>query len=228
MVIGSSSTHDFAVARFNIDGTLDTTFGPNHTGTILTPGSGFSVAYAVAIQNDGKIVVAGITGSTTEFEVMRYNANGTLDTSFDHDGKVTFNFGNIGFPAMAVAIQSDGKIVVGGNTFRGTFDVNLDEFAVARLNTNGSLDSSFDGDGKKAISFGNDDILNSLLVRGTTILAIGTSIGGTPNEKVAIAALNKTGGMENSFDGDGKFTAVFPGIKFRPPHRRFFNRTGRL
>jgi uncharacterized delta-60 repeat protein len=230
VVVGGSSALDFAVARFNIDGTPDTTFGSNHIGTVLTPGSGPSEATAVAIQTDGKIVVAGITGSSDDlgssdglgsgddFEVMRYNANGTLDTSFDHDGKVTFNFGNFvdnGYSVGAIAIQADGKIVVGGGAIRGSgLALYTDEFAVARLNTNGSLDSSFDGDGKKTISFGNEDTLSSLLIRGTTILAVGTSAGGSPSSKVAIAAITHAGGMDNTFNGDGKFTAVLPGESY--------------
>ena len=231
VVVGSSSTQDFAVARFNIDGTLDTTFGSNHTGTVLTPGSGPSDATAVAIQSDGKIVVAGSTGATDAFEVMRYNANGTLDTSFDHDGKVTFNFGtfiSIGYHVSAIAIQGDGKIVVGGIVPRGSIAVESDEFALAQLNTNGSLDTSFDGDGKKTISFGNDDQLNSLLIRGTTILAVGTSGGGSPAGKVAIAAITNTGGMDNTFNGNGKFTAVFPGDTYSTARAALVQSDGKI
>ena len=231
VVVGSSSTQDFAVARFNIDGTLDTTFGSNHTGTALTPGSGPSDATAVAIQSDGKIVVAGSTGDTDAFEVVRYNANGTLDTSFDHDGKVTFNFGTFisdGYHVSAIAIQGDGKIVVGGIVRRGSIAVESDEFALARLNTNGSLDTSFDGDGKKTISFGNDDTLSSLLIRGTTILAVGTSGGGSPASKVAIAAITNTGGMDNTFNADGKFTAVFPGDTYSTARAALVQSDGKI
>src|SRR5207247_1649268 len=103
------------------------------------------------VQQDGKIVVAGYSynGSNDDFAVARYNTDGTLDTSFDGDGKLTTPFGGSDDIGFAVAIQGDGKIVVVGRTFNGS---NWD-FAVARYNADGSLDTSFDGDGKLTTTF---------------------------------------------------------------------------
>ena len=114
-------------------GTLDTLFGTD--GKVTTPiGAGTDVAYAVAIQSDGKIVVAGSSynGTNDDFALARYNTNGSLDTSLDTsfgtDGKVTTAIGAGSDVAYAVAIQSDGKIVVAGSSYNGTNN----DFALAR------------------------------------------------------------------------------------------------
>ncbi len=81
---------------------------------------------------------------------MRYNTNGSLDTSFDGDGRVTTPIGASQDIAESIVIQSDGKIVVAGRSSNGSND----DFAVVRYNSNGSLDTSFDGDGKQTTSIG--------------------------------------------------------------------------
>ena len=127
--------YDFALARYNTNGSLDTTFG--NGGTVVTSfhasGSGYG-AFAVAIQTDGKIVAAGDgrgAGGYSDFALARYNTNGTLDTSFDTDGKVTTQMSSSGDIAYALAIQSNGKIVVAGDAENGTSR----DFALARYDT---------------------------------------------------------------------------------------------
>jgi uncharacterized delta-60 repeat protein len=133
---------DFALARYNRDGTLDSTFGDG--GRVLTTFEPNSIdgANALVIQPDGKIVVAGRTrsGPTSEFAVARYLPNGSLDPSFDGDGRVVTPI-----PAgivFGLAVQRDGKLVAAGWSNPGGFDI-----ALARYNPDGSLDASFDGDG---------------------------------------------------------------------------------
>ncbi len=134
----------FAVVRYNTDGSLDTSFGG--TGKVLTAVVGDNgMALCVAVQNDGKILVAG--SSSGNFAVVRYDPNGSLDTSFNGTGKVTTDFGGT---AEAVTVQSDGKIVVAGGANNGTSN-----FALARYNSDGSLDSSFSGDGKLTTAIGS-------------------------------------------------------------------------
>src|SRR5687767_5871832 len=107
---GSSDVrNDFAVARYNTDGSLDTSFDSD--GKLTTDFGSLEQAYAVDVQADGGIVVAG--GSNTDFAVARYNIDGSLDTSFDSDGKLTTDFGGSDF-AYAATIQSDGKIIAVG------------------------------------------------------------------------------------------------------------------
>jgi uncharacterized delta-60 repeat protein len=111
----NGSNNDFALVRYNTDGSLDTSFDSD--GKVTTAiGSGNDVAYSVAIQSDGKIVVAGYSyiGSNNDFALVRYNTDGSLDTSFDSDGKVTTAIGGSDDYAKSVAIQSDGKIVAAG------------------------------------------------------------------------------------------------------------------
>ena len=134
-----SGVGDFALARYNPDGSLDTTFDTD--GLVTTDFIGQTdQAYAVAIQGDGKIVAAGraFLGSTREeFALARYNPDGSLDTTFDGDGKVTTDFAAFNDNARAVVIQGDGRIVAAGfAVVSGTND-----FALARYNTDGSLDS---------------------------------------------------------------------------------------
>ena len=112
---------------------LDPSFGTG--GKLNAPGSPFT---GVALQPDGKIVVAGT--SNNDFLVARFNPDGSLDTSFDGDGIKTIEVGGTEH-ASAVAIQSDGKIVVVGSTSVNT------SVAVVRLTTTGALDTSFDTDG---------------------------------------------------------------------------------
>jgi uncharacterized delta-60 repeat protein len=136
----NGSNYDFALARYNTDGTLDTNFGTG--GKVITAiGSSTDVAESVAIQSDGKIVAAGFSnnGSNNDFALVRYNTNGTLDTTFDSDGKVTTAIGSANDAAYSVAIQSDGKIVAAGFSNNGSNN----DFALVRYNTNGSLDTSF-------------------------------------------------------------------------------------
>ena len=132
----NGSDDDFAVVRYNADGSLDTGFGTG--GKVTTAiGSGIDIARSVAIQSDGKIVLAGYSnnGSDDDFAVVRYNADGSLDTGFGTGGKVTTAIGSGTDIARSVAIQSDGKIVAAG--YSGNY------FAVVRYNADGSLDTGF-------------------------------------------------------------------------------------
>ena len=140
----TAGNFDFALARYNEDGSLDTSFDGD--GKVTTDFGKSSVAFSMALQADGKIVVAGYVfgGGQTDFALARYNSDGTLDTSFDGDGKLTTDFGTSFDVSTSLALQADGKIVVVG--YAG--DNNNIHFALARYNEDGSLDTSFDGDGK--------------------------------------------------------------------------------
>ncbi|MBI3194067.1 MAG: hypothetical protein HYZ34_06300 [Ignavibacteriae bacterium] len=133
----------FALTRYNSDGNLDNTFGTG--GIVTTSISAFDAAAAIAIQGDGKIVAGGNAfGSTLDFAVVRYNTDGTLDSSFNSDGIVIVPIGTGHDVASSMIIQPDGKIVLAG---RAVTTDTIFHFAVARLDTDGSLDNSFDNDG---------------------------------------------------------------------------------
>jgi uncharacterized delta-60 repeat protein len=135
---------DFALARYNPDGSLDATFGEG--GKVLTTFAQNSIdgANAVVLQPDGKIVAAGRTrsGPRNAFAVARYLPDGSLDPSFDGDGLAVTQLSEGDDIAFDLALQRDGKLVAAGWSSPGGFDI-----AMARFNPDGSLDTSFDRDG---------------------------------------------------------------------------------
>jgi uncharacterized delta-60 repeat protein len=171
----TSSSCDFAVARYNSNGSLDASFGSG--GIVVTPVAPiahFDTAWDLALQADGKIVAAGtadfgVGAGRLDFALARYNANGSLDSSFGGDGMVTvpIGSGDAREEIFAVAVDSLGRIVAGGYT--RTSGPLLD-FAVARLNADGSLDSSFGSGGKvvtQASGTGGYDSIYDLAVDKT-------------------------------------------------------------
>jgi uncharacterized delta-60 repeat protein len=195
---------DFAVVRYNTDGSLDLSFDGD--GKVVTPiGTSNDAAYSVSVQADGKIVVAGrtINGSFYDFGVVRYNTDGSLDSSFGTGGKVTTPFGTGNDEARSVKIQSNGKIIVAGFADNGS---NVD-FAAVRYNANGSLDTSFDLDGKvtTAIGSGNDTASSAAIQADDKIVLGGSSSNGLHNY-FALVRYNVDGSLDTSFDFDGKVT----------------------
>ena len=202
-----SGQYDFALVRYNIDGSLDTTFSGDGKQTSDFVGDHDEV-YAIAIQADGKIVVAGRSrNGNYDFALARYNSDGTLDTSFDGDGKVTTAFGTRTDRIYAMAFQSDGKIVAAGYYDNGS---NFD-FALARYNTDGSLDTSFDTDGKLTTSIGSrDDEVRGIGIQSDgKVVAGGFYDLGGGNWDFALARYNTNGSLDTSFDTDGKVTTSF-------------------
>lgn len=194
----------FAVVRYNPDGTLDTTF--NGTGKITTNVSGGnSYGQSVAVQSDGKIVVAGWSDTPTSnpvFAVVRYNNNGTLDSSFNGGGIVNTDVGPNDDYGYSVAIQSDGKIVVGGYSFSGSSN----GFTLVRYNANGSLDTTFNSTGKVTTVVGSEGSIGKSVViqsDGKIILA-GRSNGDIP--ALALVRYNANGSLDTTFNGTGKVT----------------------
>ena len=194
---------DFALARYNADGSLDISFDGD--GKVTTDlGSYYDVANRVAVQPDGKIIAAGIGNDNSVeyygFTVVRYHGDGSLDASFDGDGKVTGIFGSFS-SATSVVLQSDGKIVVSGTAYDTESN-----FALVRLNTDGSLDVSFDADGKLMTDFGYYDFGNDVALQADgKIVAAGFS-NSTLSTDFALSRYNPDGSLDGAFDGDGKLT----------------------
>jgi len=200
----NGSNYDFAIVRYNTDGSLDTTFDTD--GKVTTPiASGDDRAYSVVLQSDGKIVAAGYSynGSDNDFAIVRYNTDGSLDTTFDTDGKVTTQIGSGSEIANSVVLQSDGKIVAAGSSDNGS---NYD-FAIVRYNTDGSLDTTFDTDGKVTTPIGSrsDTAYGVVLQSDGKIVAAGYSFNGSDND-FAIVRYNTNGSLDTTFDTDGKVT----------------------
>ena len=203
---GSGDGVDFAVVRYNPTGTLDTTFGG--TGKVITDvrGSG-DFGAGVALQIDGKILVAGCAynGSNDDFAVVRYNVNGSLDTSFGFNGKLTDDFGDTGDYAYSIAVQSDGKIVLAGESLRGD---NYD-FAVARYSSSGTSDSSFGSGGRVFTGIGDsDDAAKGVATQSDGgIVAAGYSYS-NDGADFAVVRYTATGLLDAGFSGDGKATTT--------------------
>jgi uncharacterized delta-60 repeat protein len=202
-----SGNFNFGLARYNIDGSLDTTFDGD--GKVTTDfASGSDQAYAVAVQADGRIVVAGraTVSGNQDFALARYNSDGSLDTTFDGDGRVTTDFAGATDQGFAMAIQGDGRIVVAGPAV-----LPANDFALARYNTDGSLDTTFDGDGKVTTDFaGGTNIVYAVRIQGDgRIVAAGCSNCGFGGNDFALARYNTDGSLDTTFDGDGKVTTDF-------------------
>jgi uncharacterized delta-60 repeat protein len=195
---------EFAVARYNEDGTLDASF--DEDGRVTTDIRGNDDGRAVALQADGKIVVAGgidvgLALSTPEFGLVRYNADGSLDSTFGDGGKVTTNFlssSGDGDAAYDLVIQPDGKIVAAG---RGG-----NRFALARYNADGTPDATFSSDGKVMTNFtGRPEFARGVAIQATgKIVAAGVAAG-----RFALARYNSDGTLDATFSGNGKVTTDF-------------------
>ena len=201
---------DFAVSRLNPDGTADTTFGGN--GHQLYDFGGKDFATAVAVQADGKIVVAGFTNAknVNDFAVLRLLPDGTPDTGFgpNGNGKLTVDF-SADDRAWAVAIRPDGRIVVGGS-----WDGGQSDFAVVQLTPAGALDPTFGGgfygpgSGKTNVTFGASQFVGKDYMRGLAL---------QPDGQIVAVGYTDQGGVKYNFgitrikaDGSGLDTTFGP------------------
>jgi uncharacterized delta-60 repeat protein len=212
VAVGSAydgSTVNFGVARYRSDGSLDTSFGPGGTGKFQTQiGASQDVATGVAIDAQGQIVVAGNTAvpGGSDFGVVRYNGNdGSLDTSFNGTGKVRFPVGSQGGDfGTDLAIDGQGKIVVVGNSAAGAGG---QDFGVARLNSTGTLDTSFNGTGTVTTPIGfKDDFPEAVAIDSQDRIVVGgNSLDGTQTD-FAVVRYQPGGTLDPAFNGSGKVT----------------------
>jgi len=211
---GSQWGH-FSLVRYHPDGSLDLTFGGGD-GIVVTHnlGTGWVGANTVAIQSDGKIVVAGRTDwviyDFAELTVIRYNPDGTLDLPFGGtDGKARIPWGPGPFggnapaveDATSIAIQPDGKIVAAGYSYGFWLFA-----ALVRLNSNGSVDATFGGgDGVvfTDIGSGADPAQCVTIQPDGKIVTAGPSNNGS-KDNFALVRFNSNGSVDTTFDSDGK------------------------
>ena len=190
------------------DGSLDPSFGEG--GRVVTDFFGDAdIGYAVALQPDGKLLVAGSAAvggaNSVDFGLARYNPDGRLDLSFGVGGKVTTDFFQRDDFPQAVAVLPDGKILVAGGA---SADPNTRFFAVASYNPNGSLDPAFGTGGKMTVSFsGPVPIVNAVAIQpdGKVVLVGATGMNAGFNQ-IALARLNTNGTLDSSFGSGGKVT----------------------
>lgn len=199
--------YDFALTRYNTNGTIDNSFGLN--GTAITPilNAG-DQGLAIALQSDGKIIQAGYTdnGSNGDFALIRYHSNGTLDTSFDIDGKVITAVGSANDLIRTIAIQADGKIVVAGYSYTNpSFSY---DFVVARYNLDGSLDNSFGTAGilTTAIIKNTNDYAESIAIQPDGKILVG---GYSFDGQLLLARYTYNGTLDNTFGSNGTRSISF-------------------
>ncbi|HYE16319.1 MAG TPA: delta-60 repeat domain-containing protein, partial [Pyrinomonadaceae bacterium] len=231
---GQERGYDFALARYNPDGSLDPTFGIG--GKVVTNiNLGGDIPHALALQPDGKIIAvgesisdqAGIT--TTEYTLVRYNPDGSLDPSFGGDGiVVTDLFGN-GDTAFAVALQPDGKIVAAGSSAQNGTGAN---FSAARYNPDGSLDTTFGspvpGTASRSgrvmtdlVAWNDIGRAVALQADGRIVIAGHTQTPSTNNYDFALLRYEADGDLDTTFGGDGWVTTRFFEDDFVDDERAF-------
>lgn len=192
------------IVRLDAEGYPDSTF--NGTGKLIfNPSSAQDQAFAVLVQADGRIVIAGemYNGTGATLLVARFNEDGTPDTTFDSDGRVNVMVGGFATIARAIAQQADGKLVVAADVFNGSNS----DFAVLRLKTDGSLDDDFGAGGLATTDFrdAHDQPFAIAVGADGVITVAGYSAGGFPSpHDAAVARFTSTGALDPAFDIDGK------------------------
>jgi uncharacterized delta-60 repeat protein len=198
----------FALARYNTDGSLDTTFSSDGKST-----AGSGSIYGLAIDASGRIVAAG-TGSYgyAVWALARFNANGSLDSSFSDDGLLVTSFGvNTDAHGNALVIDATGKIVVAGYATIPSF-LGPRQFVLARYASNGNLDTSFSSDGKAMTDFTQHEGAFAVAIDASSrIVAAGHALNGN---RFAVARYLSNGNLDSSFSGDGKVTTEFAGSTY--------------
>lgn len=230
--VNTGSTYDFAAVRYNPNGSLDATFGDGDGIVFVDFNGRGDLAQTSALQPDGKILMAGWVStldSQYDYGLLRLNPNGSLDTTFDGDGRVVTTFGqNWNELARGMSLAPGGKIVVTGDAYIQPPIIGQSgnsNITAARYNTDGSLDASFDGDGKfiydSGLGDGNEGSLDTVVQPDGKILLLNQShLIQESNPSVAhrdmmIFRLNVNGNFDNSFGNNGKTFTDF-GI-FNPP-----------
>ena len=208
------------------DGTPDPTFSGD--GVVLTgfkKGDGArDEVQDIALQPDGKIVAVGMINGLGQWGVARFHSNGSLDTSFSGDGWLTDAFDKQVRDewANAVAVQADGKIVVGGSAYRAATH---QDWVAVRYTASGALDSTFGTGGKAWVDFGPEagaawtpetrygDL--ALAPDGRIVLA-----GESSGDRLGVARLTAAGALDPTFAGDGRLLTVPTGWTFVAPNER--------
>ncbi|HEX3532021.1 MAG TPA: hypothetical protein VH988_33600 [Thermoanaerobaculia bacterium] len=217
---GSPASHDFALVRYNPNGTLDNTFGTG--GKVITDFTGRDDRpAAIAVQSDGKILVGGLSAPTAaptsspQMALARYTPAGRLDTTFGTGGKLLLTLG-VKSGATAIAVLAGGKILVGGGIFQANGHGN--DFLLVRLNPTGTLDKTFGTGGKTVTDFGGgtagntDDIAAIAVLTNGKILAAGevkATTTGSGNGQFGIARYTANGQLDTTFGSAGKVTTQF-------------------
>ena len=202
----------FGLVPYTLNGDRDGTFGDSGPrgggGKVVTTFGTYDAAHAIAPQSDGNFVVAGITlsGPQYQFALVRFLPNGSLDPAFGTGGKVITSLAqgltNTAGHAVALVIQTDGRLVVAG-TSGG-------DFVLVRLNPNGSIDQSFGSGGTVTTDFGFVENASALVLQPDgKLVAAGSSVGGPALADFVLARYSSDGTLDQSFGVEGKVRTDF-------------------
>jgi uncharacterized delta-60 repeat protein len=208
IVVGGTSrttNNSFIIARYHSNGLLDESFGNN--GMTITDFGGDSFLKDLVLQKDGRIIAAGYVISAPgnyDFALASYNPDGSLDQSFSGDGKQVTDFSSLNDLATTVALQSDGRIIVGGYSQ----SLSGQDFIIARYTANGVLDQGFDTDGKQLVDFYLLDYVSSIEIQtNDKIIVAGYGYrDNNSNADILLARLNSNGSLDQLFGNSGKLT----------------------
>ncbi len=198
LVVGGVAYNGFALVRYHPDGSLDNSF--DFDGRVVTGFSAQAVATAVLIQPDGKIIATGYTDG--DYAAVRYNPDGSLDTTFGNGGRAVVPFDFITTNSTAAALLPSGKILLVGTTYIDTKGY----FAIARLKSSGSLDKSFGTEGKVLTQLvGKNDVAKSIVVQANGKFIVGGFAENPPNGlDFALVRYEADGDLDKSFGNGGK------------------------
>ena len=199
----------FALARLNVDGTRDLSFGPGGTGTLITSFPGGASAQKGVLQTDGRIVVLGATTDSLSAAFARYNADGSLDPGFGTGGRVTVPVPVLApYRAVAVALQADGKIVALGT---GGQPPSPSVFVLVRLLPGGGPDPGFGAGGVVNSSFGIDEFASGLALLDDGRIVVSGSVNGASTRDLALARFLANGALDTTW-GTGGLARVDSGV----------------
>ncbi len=230
ILLAGNNYSEFLAARFNTDGSLDTSFGTN--GWIATEfDSSDSQVKDIALQADGKFLLGGYSYNNStgvnSMAVARYNEDGSIDTTFGTSGKVTINSGNNEDYAVAIAVQSDGKIVMGGYTYVGDNPLRYD-FVAVRLNIDGTFDNNYGNNGiviSRVLENGQNYAEQMVLQPDNKIILAGYAAT-VDNYNLAMLRFDSDGSVDTTFGTDGKVNTDISGtadfgkaIALQPDHK---------
>lgn len=209
---GGGNIADFVVIRYLINGIIDSSFGVN--GVVITDIKNIDEGISLAIQFDGKILLSGFSSndnSDYDCTLVRYNTNGTLDLSFGIGGKKISDINNNTDFANALAIQSDGKILIAGGTINNGVDY---DFLILRHNVDGNLDSTFGNNGIVVLPIGNsDEMISSILIQSDgKIVAAGYTKTDSNTYHFALSRFTISGNLDSTFGNNGIIKTSFGSI----------------
>lgn len=221
-----TQTMQSLIVRYNPNGSLDGSFGLGGRVTDIRGGTlgNSNIPMSVAVQPDDKVVTGGFftEGNTTsggDVTIVRYQANGSYDTSFGSNGRLLIPSPTVNEVINSIAIQPDGKIVAAGASGQ--------DYLLMRFNANGTPDVTFDGDGRVTTPIAGTSKAYSVIVRPSGKIFV-SGISFTAAQGITAACYNADGSLDSSFSEDGKFTLGFAGSFTTAAHGMAFDALGRI